>query len=235
MVVFCFCGSGVSAHGAEIVVLRGKSVSEEQFERLELWQLAEPGNPIKREMNAQRSEAVFRNLTTGGYALVCWERRVVWKPSPEFDTIIRIRDDAKVEYTLEIEDPVFNVNIKSPQNLQALYEGDAFVPCKIQRVEGRLASPFGYRWMALKSDGKAGLTGEVRLPPGSYILMIPLVGPIMGGGPPIRRRPYEEDYACYAVPIEVPPGKPGEASVQSFELTVTTQPQHPEKSKDTSR
>lgn len=228
---------GLSANGADLVVFRGKSVSEEQFDRLELWQLSEPGNPVKRELNGVRSKAVFRKLGIGAYALVCWERRVIWKHSPEFDAIIRIGDKEKgVEYTLENSDPTFNLIIQSPQNLQALFEGDAFVPCKLQRVEGRLASPFGFRWVALNADGKGGLTGTVRVPPGAYVVTIPLVGSLFGGGQPIRRRPYEDDFAYYAVPIEIPDGKAGGASVQSIEIKVTTQEERPkDEAKETAR
>ncbi len=212
----------LTAHGvcaAELVVEKAAEFNQSDFQRIELCTLFEPMTAIQPTFAADGSTATFAGLAPGKYAVVCWQGLTTWQESPVYDATVEVEEkDQHLKHRVVAAGTLTKLHIKTAEDLNAMYDGITYVPCRIQRLEPPFAPAFAFRWVPLTKLGGGRFEGEAMLVPGRYVLVIPYTA-ASEAWPPLRRRPFEGFVPFLAMPFEVP--AEGEASgKQTSGLTV---------------
>lgn len=165
----------ITAHGADVTVKLADGESPSLLNLVSLQRLFEPQDDLKPDV-ATDTVCVFKAVQPGTYSVVVWEARPVWQPSPTYDQTITVEAN-DVEVRVRKEKPVHDFRLKLPSNMhnevKQLYKGLAFIPCRLQRVNGLNAPTFGYRWLLLSEVGEHELSSSIEISSGDYLVTIP--------------------------------------------------------------
>ena len=164
------------AIGADVTV-EVQADAKEINERLGLYGLFKGGGLVKGTVAADDKKVVFKVQQEGAFALVLWQRSVIWAPSPEYDKTIFIeRNDLVVKLPNKM--PIRQFKLVLPPAVVDRVEKDhgdqQFVPCRVQRVENKMAWPHAFRWVLLdRTKDRTGYTGGLEDTLGSFTVTIP--------------------------------------------------------------
>jgi len=189
---------------AELVVEKAADFEIAEFKRIELWTLFEPTTVIQPTFAADESTATFANLAPGSYAVVCWAGMTTWQASPVYDATVEVEEkDQHLKHRVVVAGKRTKLRIETAEDLNTMYEGVTYVPCRIQRLEPPFAPAFAFRWVPLTKLGGGRFEGDAVLVPGRYLLVIPYLA-ATDAFPPRRRRPFEGFVPLLAMPFDVP-------------------------------
>ncbi len=189
---------------AELVVEKAADFKASEFKRIELWTLFEPTTVIQPTFAADESTATFANLAPGKYAVVCWQGLTTWQESPVYDAAVEVEEkDQHLKHRVQPAGTRTTLQIETAEDLNTMYDGVTYVPCRIQRLEPPFAPAFAFRWVPLTKLGGGRFEGEAVLVPGRYVLVIPYRA-ASDAFPIRRRRPFEGFVPFLAMPFDVP-------------------------------
>lgn len=173
----CLCLTFAAVALSADVTVELNSNAEETNNRLELKGLFEGAGSIEGKVMPDGKKIVFTVPQEGAFALVLWQKSVVWAPSPDYDKTIFI---GQQDVVVRPPERVTRRKIKLvlPRVVVDRVETDhsdrPFVPCRLQRIEDGVAWPYAFRWILLERTSESfGYIGEMENTPGSYTLTIP--------------------------------------------------------------
>ena len=121
---------------AELVVEKAADFNLSEFQRLELWTLFEPTTVIQPTFATDGSTATFADLAPGNYAVVCWSLGGAWQESPMYDATVEVEEkDQHLKHRVAAAGARTTLQIETMEDLNAMFDGFTYVPCRIQRLE----------------------------------------------------------------------------------------------------
>ena len=182
----CFMIHAALVSAVDVTIQRDASITQEEFKTASLIRLAGQSAKYDGDSSPSENALTYRNVPDGEYVAVVWNPIVTWAESPLWSTSFSVDGSKQVTLTASRPRQKIILHLGTGLHLAELFPRLDFVPCRIQTINKPFAGRFAYQWVGLKPNAEQGLSAEVALDPGEYVITIPYPN-ASEGWPPLAR------------------------------------------------